>query len=95
MDHLLVVDDDPELLRFLLDDLQAEGWSCTGMLNGQEALMHLRQGRFDLVVLDWGLPDFAGTEICQRLRRTSARSPVPQQRSSRHWPGCGSSQAMA
>lgn len=76
MDHLLVVDDDPELLRFLLDDLQAEGWSCTGVLNGQEALMRLRQERFDLVVLDWGLPDFAGTEICQRLRRSGDQIPV-------------------
>lgn len=76
MDHLLVVDDDPELLRFLLDDLQAEGWSCTGVLNGQEALMRLRQERFDLVVLDWGLPDFAGTEICQRLRRSGDQTPV-------------------
>lgn len=76
MDHLLVVDDDPELLRFLLDDLQAEGWSCTGVLNGQEALMRLRQERFDLVLLDWGLPDFAGTEICQRLRRSGDQTPV-------------------
>ncbi|EAQ68132.1 two-component system response regulator RR class II (RRII)-CheY-OmpR [Synechococcus sp. RS9909] len=76
MDHLLVVDDDPELLRFLLDDLQAEGLSCTGVLNGQEALMRLRQERFDLVVLDWGLPDFAGTEICQRLRRSGDQTPV-------------------
>lgn len=76
VDHLLVVDDDPELLRFLLDDLQAEGWSCTGVLNGQEALMRLRQERFDLVVLDWGLPDFAGTEICQRLRRIGDQTPV-------------------
>ena len=76
MDHLLVVDDDPELLRFLLDDLQAEGLRCTGVLNGQEALMRLRQERFDLVVLDWGLPDFDGVEICRRLRRTGDTTPV-------------------
>ena len=74
--RLLIVDDDPELLQFLLDELNAEGWSCSGVLNGQDALVSLRTNRFDLVVMDWTLPDFEGTEICQRLRRSGDRTPV-------------------
>lgn len=75
-ERLLVVDDDPDLLAFLLDDLEGEGWCCQGVLNGQEALVKLRQASFALVVLDWGLPDFDGVEICRRLRSSGDTTPV-------------------
>ena len=75
-ERLLVVDDDPDLLAFLLDDLEEEGWCCQGVLNGQEALVQLRQASFALVVLDWGLPDFDGVEICRRLRSSGDTTPV-------------------
>ena len=73
---LLLVDDDPELLQFLLDELQGAGHSCTGVNSGQEALMQLRSQQFALVLLDWGLPDFNGVEICRRLRRSGDTTPV-------------------
>ena len=73
---LLIVDDDPELLRFLMDELSGAGYQCIGCDNGQDALLRWRQEQFDLVVLDWTLPDFSGVELCRRLRSSGNTTPV-------------------
>ena len=74
--RLLIVDDDPELLRFLVEEFSGTGHKCIGCDNGQEALLHWRQESFDLVMLDWMLPDFSGVELCRRLRRSGNTTPV-------------------
>ena len=66
--RLLVVDDDPELLRFLLEEFSNKNTECVATNCGSDALKHLRQSRFDLVVLNWTLPDFEGIKVCRRLR---------------------------
>ncbi len=45
--RLLIVDDDPELLRILVETMENEGYRCAGCDNGQDALMKLRQQTFD------------------------------------------------
>ena len=74
--RVLVVDDDPELLRFLIEELSGAGHQCSGCDNGQDALLTLRQETFELVVMDWTLPDFSGVELCRRLRRSGNTTPV-------------------
>ena len=74
--RLLIVDDDPELLRFLMEELGGAGHQCIGCNNGQDALLRWRQESFDLVVLDWTLPDFSGVELCRRLRSSGNTTPV-------------------
>ncbi|EHA60172.1 response regulator transcription factor [Synechococcus sp. WH 8016] len=74
--RLLIVDDDPELLRFLLEEFSSETMECIAANCGADALMHLRQSSFDLVLLDWTLPDFEGIEICRRLRSSGDTTPV-------------------
>ena len=74
--RLLIVDDDPELLRFLIEELGGAGHQCFGCDNGQDALLRWRQESFDLVVLDWTLPDFSGVELCRRLRSSGNTTPV-------------------
>ena len=74
--RLLIVDDDPELLRFLVDELGDAGYCCSGCDNGQDALLRLRQETFQLVLLDWTLPDFSGVELCRRLRNSGDTTPV-------------------
>jgi len=74
--QLLIVDDDPELLQFLLEELSQDTQVCQGANCGAEALLLLRQQHFDLVVLDWNLPDFNGLEICRRLRSSGDTTPV-------------------
>ena len=74
--RVLVVDDDPELREFLLGELAMEGYACEAAASGQAALQALRGQSWDLVLLDWGLPDFSGVEVCERLRATGVTTPV-------------------
>ena len=74
--RVLVVDDDPELREFLLGELAMEGYACEAAASGQSALQALRGQSWDLVLLDWGLPDFSGVEVCERLRATGVTTPV-------------------
>ncbi len=74
--RLLIVDDDPELLSFLVEELASEEVKCIGANCGVDALMLLRKEHFDLVVLDWSLPDFDGIEICRRLRLSGDTTPM-------------------
>ena len=74
--RLLIVDDDPELRVFLRTELEIEGYACTEAGSGKQALMQLRESRWDLLLLDWTLPDFSGVEICRRLRGSDDQTPV-------------------
>ena len=73
--RVLIVDDDPELRQFLRGELELEGYSCGEASSGQQALSKLRNASWDLVLLDWSLPDFSGVEVCRRLHKGQ---PAPQ-----------------
>ena len=73
---LLIVDDDPSLRQFLRTELELEGYKCQEAATGQQALVLIRAQSFDLLVLDWTLPDFSGVEICRRLRSSNNATPV-------------------
>ncbi|MCP9806432.1 response regulator transcription factor [Cyanobium sp. T1B-Tous] len=74
--RLLIVDDDPELRQFLRTELEIEGYGCSEAATGQQALAQIRAERWDLLLLDWTLPDFSGVEICRRLRANDDHTPV-------------------
>jgi DNA-binding response OmpR family regulator len=68
---ILVVDDDPTLLRFLQDFLQEEKYEIVAARNGPEALRVAYREQPDLVVLDVMMPVMDGWEVCARLRDLS------------------------
>jgi two-component system KDP operon response regulator KdpE len=68
MSRVLVVDDDPALLRVLSMGLGARGHVVTGAASGHEALERLAVGAFDVVLLDLGLPDLDGLEVAREVR---------------------------
>jgi two-component system response regulator MprA len=74
--RLLIVDDDPELRHFLRTELEIEGYSCAEAATGQQALGQIRAESWNLLLLDWTLPDFSGVEICRRLRGSDDQTPV-------------------
>jgi two-component system, OmpR family, response regulator MprA len=74
--RLLIVDDDPELRNFLSTELQVEGYDCIEAATGQQALGKIRGDLWDLVLLDWTLPDFSGVEVCRRMRQGGISTPV-------------------
>ena len=69
MTCVLVVDDDPALLRALRIGLEARGFEVVAALTGAEGLSRAAQAMPQLVVLDLGLPDIDGVEVCRRLRQ--------------------------
>lgn len=74
--RLLIVDDDPELRNFLITELNVEGYLCNEAATGQSALGRIRAESWDLVLLDWTLPDFSGVEVCRRMRQGGISTPV-------------------
>jgi DNA-binding response OmpR family regulator len=68
MARLLVVEDDPAIGQALQSSLRLQGYEVSWQLSGREALMIGEESRFDLVLLDLGLPDLDGVEVCRRLR---------------------------
>ena len=71
MTAVLVVDDDPHLLRALRITLQAHGYSVTTAADGRSALLTASQHPLALVILDLGLPDIDGTTVLRELRSGS------------------------
>ncbi len=82
---LLVVDDDPAMVRFVTLALQSEGkdapgqngYRLTAAASGCEALEELRRNPPDALLLDLALPDISGWEVLQRLRADSSLSQAP------------------
>jgi DNA-binding response OmpR family regulator len=74
---LLIVDDEPNLLRMLEFTLQVEGYSLILARNGQEAFQQVKTEQPDLVILDVSLPDMSGLEICRRLRSVAETQTLP------------------
>ena len=73
---LLIVDDDATLSAALRRGLTAEGFSVELAATGPEGLWRLREGGYDLVLLDVMLPGRNGYQVCADLRGTGDTTPV-------------------
>jgi two-component system KDP operon response regulator KdpE len=67
--HILVVDDDPVILRTLRSNLAARGYDVATAETGEEALQSANNLPPNLVILDLMLPGMSGLEVCETLRR--------------------------
>ena len=70
-EHLLVVDDDPEIRELLRDYLGRNGYQVSAAGDGKEMWSALEHHRIDLVVLDIMLPGEDGLSLCRQLRASS------------------------
>ena len=69
---ILVVDDEPKIVKLARDYLERSGFGVITAAKGQEALSLTRQERPDLVVLDLNLPGMDGLDVCRKLRQESS-----------------------
>ena len=74
--RILVVDDEPAILRFLRAGLTAQGYVVSEADSGQPAIDVARRGGADLIVLDLGLPDIDGLEVIRRIREAGLAVPI-------------------
>lgn len=74
---ILLVDDDDDLREALSEQLiMTEDFDVFEAANGSDAIRKSREGIFDLVILDVGLPDTDGRELCRVMRKQGVKAPV-------------------
>lgn len=73
--RILVVDDEPQILRAVAPQLEARGYAVLTATSGGEALAAIARWRPDLILLDLMLPDVSGLEVCRAVRER-AQTPL-------------------
>ena len=69
--RILLVDDEPLILKGLKYTLEQEGYETESAMDGEDALARFQDGHFDLILLDVMLPKMDGIAVCQRIREKS------------------------
>ncbi|MGI6169551.1 MAG: response regulator transcription factor [Christensenellales bacterium] len=70
-ERILVVDDEPLIIKGLRYSLEQDGYWVDEAADGEEALQKVRETQYDLMLLDVMLPKMSGIEVCQAVRETS------------------------
>src|SRR5262245_14277312 len=71
-ERVLVIDDEPDLARLLVFNLEEMGFATEAVTTGAEGLAAAARLRPEVIVLDLMLPDLPGTEVCRKLRADAA-----------------------
>lgn len=75
--RILLVDDDPTLREMLSEQLLLhEEFSTVAVETGAQAIALAEADPFDIIILDVGLPDMDGRDVCRSMRRAGVKSPV-------------------
>lgn len=74
--HILLVEDEIKLAKFIELELGYEGYQVSVMHDGLAGLTAARELQPDLIILDWMIPGLSGVEICRRLRTTGDKVPI-------------------
>lgn len=75
--HLLVVDDDPDIAQLISTALRDEGYEVTQTENASKAMTAIKTQRPDLLVLDMALPDIDGLSLCKILKADEHTADIP------------------
>src|SRR5688572_13439942 len=76
MDRIVVIEDDPGILRGLAISLRAESYDVLTAANGADGYRIVREKQPDLVILDLMLPEMNGYEVCRELRKHGMATPI-------------------
>jgi DNA-binding response OmpR family regulator len=76
MKNLLIIEDNPTMVRALEDNFTMKGYKVRTALDGERGLAAAMEGRADLIILDIMLPKINGYEICSQLRNKKLNTPI-------------------
>src|SRR5262245_48722428 len=76
MPRILVVDDEPEIVRGLEDNLRFEGYQTSSATDGETALALAAREAPDLIILDLMMPRMSGWDVCRSLRARGIEVPI-------------------
>src|SRR4026207_1286371 len=68
---ILVVDDDPQIRRVMRTTLVVQGYEVADARSGEEAIEKIREGKYDLILLDLNMSGIDGITACREIRATS------------------------
>lgn len=74
---ILVIEDDPSLIELLDYNLTAAGYGVATATSAEEGQLLLSEQGFDLLLLDWMLPEMTGIELCAAVRRAGKHAAMP------------------
>ncbi|WP_254257987.1 response regulator transcription factor [Methylobacter tundripaludum] len=74
--RVLLVEDDERIVDFVQRGLKAEGYAVEVARNGLDAIALGSAGKFQAIILDLGLPDLNGRQVCERLRDAGVGTPI-------------------
>ena len=74
--RILVVEDDPAILRGLSDNLKAESYEVLTASDGKEGYRLIVERKLDLIILDLMLPKLGGYEVCRKVRGEGVQTPI-------------------
>ena len=74
--RILVVEDEERLARLISRVLAEEGYAVETEANGRQALMRALADEYDLLIVDWMLPDLGGVQLVKRLRAAEVGTPA-------------------
>ena len=74
--RILVVEDEERLARLISQVLVEEGYAIETEANGRQALMRALADEYDLLIVDWMLPDLSGVQLVKRLRAAEVGTPA-------------------
>ncbi len=77
MQHILVIEDDPDIRELIGYNLKREGFEVILCNNGQDGLDAALQNDVDLIILDLMMPKLNGIEVCKRLREIPEKRTIP------------------
>lgn len=73
---ILIVEDEKKIARILSLELEHEGYEVEAVENGKEALKRVKEGEWNLVLLDVMLPEMSGFEVLRRVRLEDEKTPI-------------------
>lgn len=76
MSKILLVEDDPCLSEMVSQWLMFQAHQVVTACTGPEALEQLRFNTFDLVLMDWQIPEITGVDVCRLFRSTGGTTPI-------------------
>ena len=74
--RILVVEDEERLARLISRVLKEEGYAVETEANGRQALVRALAGEYDLLIVDWMLPELSGVRMVKRLRAAEVGTPA-------------------
>ena len=74
---ILVIDDEPDIVKVIADRLELHGYEVIGAYNGSEGLKKAQDEGPDVILLDIILPEMHGFEVCKKLKENPKTSKIP------------------